>query len=206
MRLEELRFIVGSLAGSQEDFWPLDFAINQAIREADDRVSGYGGPVGRVFGLLDLDADRDVYENLNFDRIGHVERLDVTSVPWPLSPAIPSQIQEARARGAPGGYWAMSGNHIIITPIPTESNVRALRIWGWERHTFAMGSAPDTEIVLTPEGKDFIVWRAASVLAASGTSKTKAESEVQQAAATFMRRVEIPHAGVTGNSVITEGP
>ncbi len=206
MKLEELRHIVGVMAEADtSDYWVIDRAINQAIREADDRVSQYGGPVGREFGLLDLDADRDVYPVGGFDRIGHLERMDVTASPWPLSPCIPSQIAEYRSRGAPGGYWALSGAHIILTPIPEESAERGLRIWGWERHTYPFGSEPNTEIVLTPEGTDYIMWRAATMLA-SKDIKAAAQAEAQAAAAVFLRRVEIPHAGVTGNRIITEGP
>lgn len=206
MTLEEFRRVVLTLSGNvAEDPFVVDTLIQESMDEATEIISCRGGSVGRVSAYIDLTTDRDRYPvPSGFDRVQGVERLD-GALPWTLSPVTAAQIGEGQQRNSRGGFFAISGDDLVIWPAPEDSAEKGLRVWGHGRYVIAMTGDEDQEMRFPPNGQAFVMWRTVVSLATEQPKAQRAITSLARAQLTFMKRIEIPHSGVPP-AVIKEGP
>jgi hypothetical protein len=206
MRLEEMRKFVTDMSAAAEGPFITDLAIQQAIHEADEIVSGRGGAMGREFVLLDITTGRDIYPlPTAFIRIQKVERVDGAS-PWALSPVPAAYFTEVARRPSRGGFWApLSHDKIQIAPTPTSDEAAGLRVWGYPKREFEVSGDENQDIALIAGGEYYVLWRACLTLASDQRMASRAERELGRAELTLRKLVEKPHVD-TPPSIIREMP
>lgn len=195
MNTEDLIRLVTKLARTNEGFETIAWAINSAMREADELLSGADTGVGVSCVPIDVTKNRDLYPIPKpLIRISGVERMDLGAY-YPLNIVAASRLDEASQRLARGGFAAIVDNDLRIHPMPSQDVQKGLRVWGYFEHKITIGGSAETEVVFPAHAQDFVIWSAAAALSEDKSAKGRAEQQKAEKKLTFQKLVEIPSSG-----------